>query len=168
MNDSISIQQLDQADWRQYRDIRLCALKDAPDAFGSTFETSKKYSDTQWQQRLGSLKTDTDHPIVAVHNQTFVGLAWGNIEPSNTTTAYLYQMWVSPQHRGMSIGRAMVQTVIDWAKAQDAKMISLEVTCGNQPAISLYQSMGFEQVGELTPLRKGSQLLEQSMQLRLD
>lgn len=168
MNNSISIHQLNRSDWRQYRDIRLCALKDSPDAFGNTFEVAKEYSDAQWQARLDNVRADTDHPIVAVHNQTFVGLAWGNIEPSNKNTAYLYQMWVSPQHRGMSIGRKMLQAVIDWAKALGVSVISLEVTCGNLPAIQLYNSMGFERVGEFVALREGSDLLEQSMRLNIN
>jgi len=39
-------------EWRIYRDLRLRALADSPDAFGSTFERERDRPDAEWADRL--------------------------------------------------------------------------------------------------------------------
>ncbi len=104
-------------------------------------------------------------PMVAFHDDAAAGLAWSEIEPPDMTTAHLYQMWVHPHHRGVGLGRMLVNEGIRWARAQDAKRMLLEVTCGDRPARRLYEAMGFVAVGEPVPQRPGEPLMEQSMVL---
>ena len=40
------------ADWQAWRDIRLQALRDAPDAFSSTYAEQKKLGEDHWRQRV--------------------------------------------------------------------------------------------------------------------
>jgi hypothetical protein len=39
-------------DWQALCDIRLAALRDAPDAFGSTYEAQAAYVEADWQRRI--------------------------------------------------------------------------------------------------------------------
>jgi hypothetical protein len=39
------------ADWQMLREIRLQGLKDAPDAFGSTYARESTFDDSAWHQR---------------------------------------------------------------------------------------------------------------------
>lgn len=47
-------------EWSQYRRVRLSALKDAPDAFGTTFEEAEAYPDETWKNRLQDLNIKSD------------------------------------------------------------------------------------------------------------
>jgi len=153
-------------EWRRYRDLRLRALQDSPDAFGSTFETSSLIPDSEWKARLERVSPRTDLPMGAMAGGEPVGLAWAKIENPDDGVAHLYQMWVAPEFRGAGVGRGLVDAAVNWARDRGVKAMVLDVTCGNVPATRLYESMGFQPVGTPVPLRPGSDLLEQTMELR--
>lgn len=48
--------------------------------------------------------------------------------------------------RGRGIGKGLLQSVVNWSRINAVKRVILEVRSGN-PALSLYQSMGFTEVG---------------------
>jgi RimJ/RimL family protein N-acetyltransferase len=58
-------------------------------------------------------------------------------------------MWVIKPWRGRGAGSALVTACIDWAKAQGAHKIALEVWPHNEPARNLYRRFGFEEEGYL-------------------
>ena len=161
------VRRIDKTEWREYREVRLRALKDSPDAFGSTLEDAARIPESAWQSRLDQASPETDLPITAVVGEAFVGLAWAKIESPTPDIVHLYQMWVDPGHRGLGIGRALVETVVEWAGQRKAQSIVLQVTCGDRPARRLYDAMGFRPSGSPIPLRPGSDLLEQPMELEL-
>ena len=55
---------------------------------------------------------------------------------------------VSPDFRGMGIGKALVGALIDDAKKTGASVVMLEVRKSNASAIALYEKAGFELVGQ--------------------
>ncbi len=144
-------------DWRVYRDIRLQALKVAPDAFGSTYEASADYPEETWLERLTSLDQRFDFPALATVDENAVGLAWGRIEPSRLRRADLFQMWTDPLIRGKGVGRGLLDAVMGWARDNAATEIWLSVTVGNKAAAGLYESAGFRISGEPEQTRPGSE-----------
>jgi len=162
----ITIRPFIPSEWREYRDLRLRALKESPDAFGSTFEKSSLIPDSEWKARLERVSPHTDLPMAAMAGDEAVGLAWAKRENPDDDVAHLYQMWVAPEFRGAGIGRGLVDAAVNWARDRGVKAMVLDVTCGNVPAARLYESMGFRPVGTPVPLRPGSDLLEQTMELR--
>jgi ribosomal protein S18 acetylase RimI-like enzyme len=76
-------------------------------------------------------------------------------------------MWVDPNFRGLGAGRELLSTAIRWAIGVHARVMVLSVTCGGSAAMHLYKSAGFEPIGDPEPLRSGSSLLVQPMQLDL-
>ncbi len=164
-----SIRTFASREWRSYRDLWLAALVDSPDAFGRTLAEEQQLSDEDWSARLSSGSTSaTDLPLVAELENEAVGLAWGRIEPSESQTAHLYQMWVAPSVRSVGAGRLLVDAVSAWARSVGALRVALGVTCGDTPATRLYQRAGFEPVGDPQPIRPGSPLLGQEMILELE
>ena len=51
---------------------------------------------------------------------------------------------IVPEHRGRGLGRALVQTALRGFRESGLMHISLEVTAANEPAVRLYQSLGFQ------------------------
>jgi ribosomal protein S18 acetylase RimI-like enzyme len=163
-----TLRRLGAHEWRSYRDVRLRALGDTPDAFGSTLDVERQRSDEHWSDRLASGATsEWDFPLVVEEGDRFVGLAWGKIDPVAPETAHIFQMWVAPESRGRGYGAMLLDTVVKWARAIGAKHLLLNVTCGDTPATRLYARAGFKPVGEPEPLRSGSPILAQPMRLEL-
>lgn len=168
MTDTLVVRRFSAAEWPVYRDLRLRALGDSPDAFGSTLAEETGRTDAHWAGRLAAgSDSQTNLPVVAEVDGEPVGLAWGRVDPPNPDVAVLYQMWVAPSHRGVGAGKMLLEAVIGWARARNASFLDLSVTCGNSPARRLYERAGFKPVGEPQPLRLGSELVAQSMRLAL-
>ena len=163
-----SVRKLRAHEWREYRDLRLRALADSPDAFGSALAFEQPRSDAEWADRLASGATSAwNLPLVAVEGNQLVGLAWGRIDPSVPETAHVFQMWVAPRSRGLGCGSMLLDGLVHWARGAKARRVVLGVTCGNTPARRLYERAGFRPAGDPSPLRPGSTLLSQPMRLEL-
>ena len=168
MTDTPAVRIFSGAEWRVYRDLRLRALTDSPDAFGSTLAEEAARPDAEWSRRLASdADSLTNLALVAEMQGEPIGLAWGRIDPSNPNVAVLYQMWVAPSRRGVGAGQMLLEAVIAWATLRKASFLHLGVTCGNSPARRFYERAGFQPIGEPQPLRPESKLLAQSMRLTL-
>ena len=61
--------------------------------------------------------------------------------------AHVLNICVHPVHRGKGLGRALLHTLEDVAKSHQVDMLLLEVRASNKVAISLYESMGFNELG---------------------
>ncbi|HEX6748857.1 MAG TPA: GNAT family N-acetyltransferase [Longimicrobium sp.] len=163
-----AIRRLRADEWRAYRDLRLRALGDSPDAFASVLETQRVRPDSDWQDRLAAgAASPAQLPLVAEEGDALVGLVWGVIDPPNTGTAHVIQMWVAPEARGRGVGAMLLDAVVAWARDAGARGVMLDVTCGDSPARRLYERAGFVPAGDPEPLRAGSDLLAQPMRLEL-
>jgi len=57
--------------------------------------------------------------------------------------AYVEDIVVNPDYRGMGIGRRLLERGIQWARENDFPGVMLETQDDNVPACTLYQSCGF-------------------------
>lgn len=55
---------------------------------------------------------------------------------------------VHPRHRGRGLGAALMRQVLDEARRREIQAVTLEVRRSNEAGRRLYESFGFEQVGE--------------------
>lgn len=147
-------------DWQALRDIRLAALRDAPYAFGSTYERAAAFGEADWRRRIASGGSFLAY-LPEVGASEPVGLAGGY--PETPGTVELVSMYVRPQARGRGVGEALVAAVIDWARTRDAASVHLWVTETNKPARLLYERRGFTRTGERQPLPSNPDLAEVGM-----
>lgn len=151
-------------EWRVYRELRLAALAEAPDAFGSTLDRESPWADEIWMRRLAEgAESPHDLPLVAEAYGRPVGLAWGRIDARSPEVAHLFQMWVAPSARRQGIGARLLDAVVRWARAAGAGQLLLSVTRGDTPAARLYARAGFVPAGEPEPIRPGSETLAQPL-----
>jgi ribosomal protein S18 acetylase RimI-like enzyme len=57
---------------------------------------------------------------------------------------YIFLLYVSPEHRHQGIGSALMHYAEAWAKKRGDRQIGLQVFHHNQPALSLYQKLGYQ------------------------
>ena len=155
-------------EWPLYRALRLRALGDAPEAFGSTLAEEAPRTDQDWAWRLNiGASSGRDRPLVAELGGTAAGLAWAKVDAADPSLVSLFQMWVAPEARGRGVAAALLDAALAWARARNARAMQLGVVCGNEAALRLYERAGFRAVGQPEPQRPGSSRMEQRMQLDL-
>ena len=92
---------------------------------------------------------------IAVDDDRIVGLVGGyRLDPASGASGVveLVSMWTDPTVRRSGVGRLLVDTVLEWAKACGAREVQLWVTRGNAAAEHLYRAMGFTETGDCQPL----------------
>jgi RimJ/RimL family protein N-acetyltransferase len=98
------------------------------------------------------LKAVRDHPDAAV----FVADADGRVvarlslsrdpHPASRHVADLGLMVAAP-YRRRGVGRRLLEQSLSWARESDVRKLELHVFPWNEPALSLYESFGFEREG---------------------
>src|SRR3982750_2964616 len=152
-------------EWRLYRELRLEALRDSPNAFSSTLAREQAFPDELWIDRFARGATSRfDRPLVAEEAGRALGLAWARIDEDDPRTATLYQLWVHPDARRRGIGQSLLSSALEWAHDVGATRMVLSVSCDAQPAIEFYRRLVFTEDGEPSPLRPGSDILQQPLQ----
>jgi GNAT superfamily N-acetyltransferase len=147
----ISIERITATDGQRLRAIRLRALRDAPDAFASTYEEAAARGEESWSRQLAVLAT-----FVAVEDGHDVGLVRGGPDDARGDTAGLLSMWVAPEARGRGVGIALIDAVIHWARATGYVRVVLDVGAHNEPAKQLYARAGFVTSDQqVPPTREG-------------
>ena len=154
-------------DWERLREVRLAALRDAPDAFASTLEATEGLPQWRWEGWAtgddwgAELVTFVEEPAPGA---PFMGLATGAIFHDDRSAANLFAMWVAPSARGVGIGRALVDGVVDWARERGADHVILRIAEGNVAAQRLYEAAGFVlDADDREPLREGSAVVTLGM-----
>jgi len=131
-------------DWELYKSLRLASLQESPNAFDSTFNRESDLSDCEWKSKLDrAQRKDNALPLVAEIDGQPQGMAWGVVRNAQSSSAYIYQMWVKTESRGQGVGRELLKAIIAWATEMRLKSINLTVTTDNVEAISFYESIGF-------------------------
>jgi GNAT superfamily N-acetyltransferase len=153
-------------EWSAYRALRLRALEDAPDAFGSTLAAESTRPAEEWAARLARTATSgIDHPLVAHVAGQPAGLAWAKVDADDPALVNLFQMWVAPEARGQGVAAGLLAEAVRWARARGATAMQLGVNCANDGAVRLYARAGFVATGWQEPMRPGSDQIEQRMRL---
>jgi GNAT superfamily N-acetyltransferase len=138
-------------------------LRDAPDAFETTYEREHARSPAEWRGRISACAW-----FVAMEGADPAGIAAGRRSPDGVAgRCQLISMWVSPRQRGRGLAAMLIATVRDWAVAEGARELSLEVIAGNEPATKAYAREGFVATGRREPLRSTPTILKEEWLLTL-
>jgi GNAT superfamily N-acetyltransferase len=138
------------------RELRMRAMADAPEVFGSTPEHEARLPDEHWSALADG--SDEAGVYVAIDGESWIGMAAGRWLDRERAIVSLWGMWVEPARRGERIGERLVGSVRGWATAHGARFIRLGVIDGS-PAIAFYARLGFVATGETKPLMRDPTVL---------
>ncbi len=141
---NISIRQINEKDWREFREIRLKALKADPTVFGSSYEREVNKSKQDWKDWVG----EKGQAIFFIHDEeTPIGMT-GIYIPQDTvgkSTSVLWGSWLEPDYRWKGISGLMYEARIEWAKQQsELKRIEVSHRESNLASKHANQKHGFK------------------------
>ncbi|WP_339260520.1 N-acetyltransferase [Lysinibacillus sp. FSL K6-3209] len=145
----MEIRILSKSDAQVYQEVRLSALKNNPEAFGSTYEREVNLSLQTVAERI---EATTDKFVLgAFHNNgSLVGIVTFVREDSPKTShkGNVFGMYVAPEGRGRGLGKLLMSELIKRAKCcEGLEQINLTVVSDNSSAQKLYKSLSFEVYG---------------------
>ena len=131
--------------WRRWRALRLTALADAPEAFGSTLAQWSGAGDTEerWRARWVGVPDN----LVLVQDGRDVGMV-SLAAPTGDEPPELISMWVAPEARRTGAADAAVAAVLALARTRyPGQPVVLSVYAANAVARRLYARHGFVDAG---------------------
>lgn len=130
---------INEVDWLAFQALRLRALQEHPEAFGSSYEEESIMSADNFQE--GYKQCDIFGAFV---EHTFVGCAGFFVQSpiKMRHRGVLFSMYISPEFRKKGIAKLLVKTVINHAKKHVLQLHATVVT-SNYSALNLYEKNGF-------------------------
>ena len=145
----MEIRQLSSSDAGKYWDLRLEALKQAPEAFLTSYEDAIK-RENPIAQVARNFTDEENYTYGAFEGDELIGVVTLLQEKAEKIKhrANIYAMYVTPKKQGIGVGNALLTEAINKAKTIEViEKINLSVVATNEAAKKLYSSLGFKVYG---------------------
>ncbi len=150
-------------DWVALRGIRLEALADTPEAYGSTLADVGTWADERWR-----VMASRGANFLAELDGRVVGMVAGGVNSERPGTRWMYAMYVTPEARGTGVADDLVETVSQWARDEGVTQLYLSVTSTVVRARAFYERMGFRLTGTTTSMSRDPSVTLVTMVRALD
>lgn len=127
-------------DWPKVKAIRLEALQNDPQAFGSTYEKESLRTDEEWMKSVAS--SEDEIFVCAEAAGKYIALVGAFQKDQNTWM--VKAMYVQSEYRGTGVSDALMQKIVSTiaAKSPEAQ-IKLMVNVTQLAAVRFYERHGF-------------------------
>ena len=144
MNHVVLVQELEENQWTRYRDIRLAALESDGHAFGGNLDSERLFTESDWRSKARQYIA-----LVAVVGAEDIGMMTvENLKGDFGATSWVGSCWVDPEYRQHGALRALFEYLDLHAAQRDWSVQGLGVWVDNEIAITAYEKLGFEKMGE--------------------
>ena len=146
----VTIRPTHELDAAAYRELRLSALQEHPEAFGMDYVTSAAQPIEHWQERMRS-GAGGEHGItyVAEAGDNLLGmttLVRGDLAKTRHA-GNIYAVYTHPDWRGIGVADALLSACVEYARELGLRVLRLAVVTTNASAIRLYARHGFTVYG---------------------
>ena len=149
----MKIRRLEPYEVALHRDIRLRALRDAPDSFGEDAAEAEARPSSYWEDLTRSVTEPGRHVmILACDGDTICGSTYGLRDLESSDAGRVGGTWVAPSHRRRGVGKALLDAVISWARGHGLRRVRLWAPAACAAALALYRRVGFIDTGHRRPL----------------
>ncbi|WP_265443381.1 GNAT family N-acetyltransferase [Flexivirga meconopsidis] len=144
----ISVRALGEEEWQVYRDVRLAALREAPDAFAASASQEEKFDEDFWRKRMGRSRR-----LVAEADDQVVGVVSVGRRPSDDERiSELFGLWVTPDLRGKGVAWKLVDAGVKQARDDKYDFVLYWVGTDNGRAVAFASSFGFRPTDGRRPM----------------
>lgn len=135
----INVRLLDEDEWSVYRDVRLRALSESPEAFVATAAQEQEYSEERWRERMNRSRR-----LLAEREDEVLGVASLKVlDEDDERIGELFGLWVAPDFRGSGVARRLLEAAAGQARADDLTHLIYWVGTDNGRAVAFASSFGF-------------------------
>ncbi len=155
-NPSFSIIELPPARWKEFKALRLHALKNDPAAFGSSYREMASEPDAMWVKELNESKIGKKikYFFAENHKLQVIGMigVWFQQKEKLRHRAKLNAFFVTKNSRGHGVGEALMKTAIQFLKGkrQYIKKIDSSVNKSQATSLKAHLKQGFRVIGLAT------------------
>ncbi|MEZ7499384.1 GNAT family N-acetyltransferase [Flavobacterium sp. Arc3] len=142
---------ISEATSKDFKIIREIAYKTWPDVYGEILSAAQLdymlkafYSEEVLRDNVAN---NGHHFILAYDGAVCLGFASFQHDYLDDKVTRLHKIYLVPEAQGKGAGRLLVDAVVAYAKENHSKILSLNVNRFNK-ALTFYQKLGFEVVGE--------------------
>jgi GNAT superfamily N-acetyltransferase len=138
-----------------YRDFRLRALADAPDAFGEVLAEAQTRPIEAWEDRVRRTSAGVESVLLVAADpatDTWLGMTGCYLDEDDPSVAHVVSVWVAPVARRRGLAGRLVAGARTWAASRGVQTLRLWVTATNQDAQRVYLAAGFLPTGRTQPL----------------
>lgn len=141
-----TIRRLNPGEGFLYREVRLEALKDSPEAFSTSYESAQERDDQSWATQADASAEGGDRATFLVIADRVIGMAALYRDADVMKSGELVQMWIAPDYRGTSVSMDLLDHLFRWASQHGFETIHAGVTPGNLRALRFYEKYGFSRI----------------------
>lgn len=128
-----------------YRELRLMSLKDAPEAFSTTYESAAQRSPESWAaQADASAEGTARFTFLAFVDDKPAGLAALYRDAGEADQGEIIQVWIAPAFRSGGLAGNLIDFAFRCAKSNGFFKIRAEVMVSNKRALRFYEKQGFK------------------------
>ncbi len=147
------------------RDLRLAALREAPDSFAESADEAAAKPESYW---IDLIRSDKHVMFVAEVDGEARGSVYGIRDEDDPKLTGIGGMWVASAFRGLGLGSALLEAVIRGAKSEGFRTVRLWVPAHSHQARSLYSRAGFVFTGASRQVHGETPFVATEMLLHLD
>lgn len=147
---TVTIRPAHEADAAAFRDLRLEALQNHPEAFGADYTMNLARPLSEWSERLRFQQHDDAEMVYfAARSERLIGMSGitRGTSPKTHHSATLWGVYVRPDWRGFDIAEGLITACVEWARAHGVTVVKLAVVTTNTAAIRCYVRLGFKVYG---------------------
>lgn len=159
----ITIRALGADEWETYRDVRLRALEESPDAFAASLTQEKQFEEDFWRTRV-----ERSRRMVAESGDEVVGVvSVGNRSTEDARVGELFGLWVTPSLRGQGVAWKLVEAGVEQATAENYKFVLYWVGTDNGRAVAFASSFGFRPTDSRRPMKGATEETEDDEEMAM-
>lgn len=148
----VMIRALGEADWEEFRDIRLQALTESPDAFAAKLSDEQRFDEDFWKLRLRRstrFVAETPERLLGV-----VSLGMAHDEDGEVPgVGEIFGLWVHPDARGSGVATKLLKAGAERAREDGLTHVAFWVGTDNGKAVAFASGMGFRPTDSRRPMR---------------
>src|SRR5688572_3413992 len=114
-----------------YREFRLRALADAPDAFGDSYALAIARPPERWRDHVAKTSAGIDNVLMVAADaatDAWLGMTGCFVEDPTGGSAMVVSVWVAPEARRRQLARRLIDAVVAWARERKIGRLRLWVT----------------------------------------
>jgi ribosomal protein S18 acetylase RimI-like enzyme len=149
--------------------LRLEALREHPEAFGTDHGEDLQHPESVWVDRVkNAIDSPKDCIVLAESGGELAGMAGVHRENGVKCrhAALIWGVYVRPKYRGQKLVDRMIAELLNWCRSNQVRTVRLSATCTG-PAMRCYLRCGFSVYG-ISPeeIRIGDRFLDEMLMWR--